>query len=179
MRPADIPQVMAVEQAAYTMPWPRKAYAYELEQNKLAHYFVLRTRPPVPTQTTLIGLGGFWLMADEAHLMTLAIHPDWRRLGLGEWMLLFLLKKAQALGALVATLEVRPSNQTALALYHKYNFQEVGRRPRYYDDNHEDALILTTSALASLDYQAMLSQRQATLGQHLAQIKIDKKEELD
>jgi ribosomal-protein-alanine N-acetyltransferase len=174
MEPSDIPQVVTLEQASYTMPWPRKAYDYELEKNKLAHYFVLRTfLLDSRVQPDLIGLGGFWLMADEAHLNTLAVHPIWRRLGLGEWLLQTLIEEAQALGAIVATLEVRPSNQAALALYRKYNFQEVGRRPGYYADNGEDALILTTSPLSSLDYQAMLGQRKRSLSQRLAKIDLD------
>jgi ribosomal-protein-alanine N-acetyltransferase len=180
MRPADIPQVIAIEQAAYTMRWPRKAYDYDLEQNELAHYFVLRpTAPDLSTTSDPIGLGGFWLMADEAHLNTLAVHPAWRRLGLGEWILLTLIEQAQALGAAVATLEVRPSNQAALSLYQKYDFQKVGRRPGYYSDNGEDALILTSLPLSSLDFQAMLRQRQAALVQRLAKIEIDKIEQIN
>jgi ribosomal-protein-alanine N-acetyltransferase len=164
---ADIPQVLAVEQASYTMHWPRKAYDYELRQNKLAHYFVLRAASEV------VGMGGFWLLADEAHLSTLAVLPAWRRRGLGEWLLLSLLEQAQTLGAVLATLEVRVSNQAAIALYQKYNFAEQGRRPRYYTDNGEDALILTTPPLAAPDYQAMRCQRQAELVERLAQI-VDK-----
>lgn len=179
MRPADIPQVIAIEQASYTMRWPQKAYDYELQQNELAHYFVLRpAAPDLSEKPDPIGLGGFWLMADEAHINTLAIHPAWRRLGLGEWFLLTLLEQAQALGAKVATLEVRPSNRAALSLYQKYNFQEVGRRPGYYSDNGEDALILTSSPLSSLDYQAMLRQRKAALLQRLAEIEVDKTEQI-
>jgi ribosomal-protein-alanine N-acetyltransferase len=179
MRPADTPQVIAIEQAAYTMRWPRKAYNYELEQNELAHYFVLRPATPDPSEKPdPIGLAGFWLMADEAHINTLAIHPAWRRLGLGEWLLLTLIEQAQAQGASVATLEVRPSNQAALSLYQKYDFQEVGRRPGYYSDDGEDALILTSLPLSSLDYQAMLRQRKATLVQRLAKIEVDKTEQI-
>jgi len=167
---ADIPQVLAVEQASYTMQWPRKVYEHELAQNKLAHYFVLRTNLPNPNPGDLIGMAGFWLMADEAHISTLAVHPAWRRHGLGEWLLLHLLAQAQLLDAAVATLEVRPSNQAALGLYQKYNFQEQGRRVHYYSDNGEDALILTTPPLAALDYQTMLAQRRTALLTRLAQL---------
>jgi ribosomal-protein-alanine N-acetyltransferase len=179
MRPADIPQVIAIEQAAYTMRWPQKAYNYELEQNELAHYFVLRPATPDSSEKPdPIGLAGFWLMADEAHINTLAIHPAWRRLGLGEWLLLTLIEQAQAQGSAVATLEVRPSNQAALSLYQKYDFQEVGRRPRYYSDNGEDALILTSLPLSSLDYQAMLRLRKTALVRRLAKIDVDKTEQI-
>ncbi len=180
MKPADIPEVVAIEQASYSMTWPRKAYDYELQQNDLAYYFVLRIAPPqldglaTEPAASIIGLGGFWLMGDAAHITTIAIHPHWRRLGLGEWMLITLLDQGQVLGAQVVTLEVRPSNQAALLLYQKYNFKQVGRRPRYYSDNGEDALILTTPPLASPDYQAMLSQRKSTLYQRLAKFDMDK-----
>lgn len=164
----DIPAVVAVEQASYAMTWPQKAYTYELQKNELAHYYVLRVThlPDAP----IIGLGGFWLLGDEIHISTIAVHPRWRRLGLGEWLLQHLLEAGQRLGGQVATLEVRPSNYAALALYQKYNFRQVGLRPQYYSDNGEDALILTTPRLDLPDYQAMFHQRKTTLAQRLAQI---------
>jgi ribosomal-protein-alanine N-acetyltransferase len=188
---ADIPEVIAVEQASYSLTWPAKAYDHELQKNDLAHYFVLRflnqpTNQPTnqlasqPTNypfihpsPAVIGLAGFWLMSDEIHISTIAVQPNWRGLGLGEWLLIRLLAEGQALGGLIATLEVRPSNVAALALYRKYDFQEVGRRPRYYSDNGEDALILTTPRLTLPDYQAMFQQRQAALNQRLAQIGVE------
>ena len=171
---ADIPEVIAIEKASYAMTWPEKAYDHELQENKLAHYFVLR----VLTDQTgpVIGLGGFWLMVDEIHISTIAVQPTWRRLGLGEWLLVKLLEEGVALGATVATLEVRPSNHAALALYQKYRFHEAGCRRHYYSDNREDALILTTPVLSLPDYQAMFGQRQAALDQRLAKIEIDKTE---
>jgi len=180
MQLADIPQVIAVEQAAYTMQWPQKAYEHELTQNKLAHYFVLRTTLLTnSTESDLIGMAGFWLIADEAHISTIAVYPAWRRRGLGEWLLVNIIEDAQNLGAIVATLEVRPSNQAALALYQKYDFAEVGRRFHYYSDNNEDALILTTPLLASPEYQAMLAQRKNMCQQRLAKIDLDKIDQID
>lgn len=194
---ADIPAAIAVEHASYSMTWPAKAYDYELQNNNLAHYFVLRTtlsqplkssnelpfrfggqlsaasdlgeetnNPPPPPP--IIGLAGFWLMADEIHISTIAVYPVWRGLGLGEWLLLHLFEAGLALEAMVATLEVRPSNEVALALYQKYGFEQVGRRRHYYSDNDEDALIFTTPALTSPDYQAMLAQRRESLAQRLS-----------
>jgi [ribosomal protein S18]-alanine N-acetyltransferase len=182
MTVADIPAVVAIEHLSYSMTWPDRAYDYELQKNNLAHYFVLKTslvQPPAPQQLignkpiespAIIGLGGFWLMADEVHISTIAVHPDWRGLGLGEWLLFHLLEAGQDLGAEVATLEVRPSNQPALSLYYKYGFEEVGCRPRYYTDNNEDALILTTPNLTLPDYQAILDQRRKALRQRLANL---------
>jgi ribosomal-protein-alanine N-acetyltransferase len=178
---ADIPAVVAIDHLSYSMRWPGRAYDDELQKNEFAHYFVVRTTLPHPLHPTpveepggpaaaVIGIGGFWLLADEAHIGTVAIHPDWRGRGLGEWLLLHLLEAGQTLGATVATLEVRPSNRVALALYAKYGFEQVGRRIGYYDDNGEDALILTTPPLALPDYQAMLAQRLAAVSQRLANL---------
>lgn len=171
MQPTDIAEVISLEKAAYGERRSNKDYQHELQNNEFAHYYVLRPSPPF--LPSLIGHGGFWLIVDELHVNTIAIHPDWQGLGLGEWLLLHLVEQGQALGATLATLEVRPSNQVAISLYQKYAFQEVGRRPHYYNDG-EDALILITPALASPDYQTMLTRHKATLRQRLQNLKIDK-----
>jgi ribosomal-protein-alanine N-acetyltransferase len=88
-----------------------------------------------------------WLMVDEAHITTFAIHPAWRRQRIGERLLLAFLDLATDQRAHEATLEVRLSNLAARKLYEKYGFRPVGLRPRYYSDDYEDALIMTTSAL--------------------------------
>lgn len=176
---ADIPMVTAMEQAAYAPNLPRRAYKDELEHNNLAYYFVLRTQIAesqanlnlhlADDSAAIIGVAGFWLITTEIHIITIAIHPNWRGLGLGEWLLHTLIEKGQSLGADIATLEVRPSNYVAQSLYQKYGFQEVGRRTGYYSDNGEDALILTVPSLVLPDYQTMLTQRKSQLWQRLAQ----------
>ncbi len=176
MMPANIPQAVAIEQAAYAENYTKRDFIRELEYNRVAHYFIIHfvntTRKTPPT--TMIGVGGFWLIADELHIITAAIHPDWQGLGLGEVLLLTLLEAGLSLQAKTATLEVRPSNQSALMLYKKYNFQEEGRRPRYYGNNGEDALILTTPALNLPGYQAMLTRRKTKLFARLSKINVDK-----
>jgi hypothetical protein len=84
---------------------------------------------------------------DEAHITTFAVRKTWRRQGVGERLLIALLALAEARGAREATLEVRPSNHPARRLYEKYGFAPVGVRPRYYSDDNEDALIMTTDRL--------------------------------
>jgi ribosomal-protein-alanine N-acetyltransferase len=91
----------------------------------------------------ITGFAGFWLVEDEAHIGTLALHPAWRGRGLGEQLLAALLRRAADLGARLVTLEVRAGNHVAQRLYRKYGFEEVGRRKAYYRDNHEDALLMT------------------------------------
>jgi len=94
-----------------------------------------------------VAYGGIWLMVDEAHVTTFAVDPRYRRRRIGERLLLALLDLARDRQAREATLEVRLSNLPARRLYEKYGFRPVGIRPRYYSDNQEDALIMTTEPL--------------------------------
>jgi ribosomal-protein-alanine N-acetyltransferase len=139
----DVPDVHAIEHASFTTPWPDHAYRTELETNRLAHYLVVRVGDRV------VGYAGLWLMVDEAHVTTFAIHPSWRRRRLGERLLIALLDLAIERRASEATLEVRLSNLPARRLYEKFGFRPVGIRPRYYSDDNEDALIMTTERLDS------------------------------
>ena len=140
---ADLPAVHAIERASFSVPWPDDAYRNELLTNRLASYVVARAGDET------VGFGGLWVMVDEAHITTFAVDPRWRRRGVGEWMLLGLLDRAVERRAREATLEVRLSNMPARRLYEKYGFRPVGIRPRYYSDNGEDALIMTTDALGA------------------------------
>jgi ribosomal-protein-alanine N-acetyltransferase len=143
MRLEDLAAVQAIEQASFTTPWPPHAYRSEIESNRLATYLVVRSGESV------VGYAGMWLMVDEAHITTFAIHPAWRRRGIGERLLLALLDLAVDRRAREATLEVRLSNLPARRLYEKYGFRPVGLRPNYYSDDREDALIMTTESLDS------------------------------
>lgn len=142
MRIADLAAVQLIERESFTTPWPSQAYRQELESNRLAHYLVALIGDEI------VGFGGIWLMVDEAHITTFAVHSRYRRRRIGERLLLALLDVAVARGAREATLEVRLSNLPARRLYEKYGFRPVGIRPRYYSDNQEDALIMTTEPLA-------------------------------
>jgi ribosomal-protein-alanine N-acetyltransferase len=92
----------------------------------------------------VIGFAGYWFIIDEAHISTLAVHPDWRGRGMGQVLLRALLREAAWRGALSATLEVRRGNRVAQRLYERHGFAVVGRRLGYYSDNGEDALLMTT-----------------------------------
>ena len=141
MRLEDLDEVQRIEQASFATPWPENAYRSELMTNRLASYLVGRI------DDTIVGYGGMWLMVDEAHITTFAVHPAWRRRRIGERLLLAFLDLARDRHAREATLEVRLSNLAARRLYEKYGFRPVGLRPRYYSDNGEDALIMTTDPL--------------------------------
>ncbi len=144
MRLTDLPAVYAIELASFTTPWPPHAYRSELETNRMATYLVVRAADE------LVGYAGMWVMVDEAHITTFAVHPAWRRRRVGERLLLALLDLALERRAREATLEVRLSNLPARRLYEKYGFRPVGIRPNYYSDDREDALIMTTERLDSV-----------------------------
>ncbi|HEY7342832.1 MAG TPA: ribosomal protein S18-alanine N-acetyltransferase [Ktedonobacterales bacterium] len=179
---ADIPRVIEIEKLAYSSTWPASSYRKELQDNPLAHYIVERDaqmsihvgsdspsdsgrRPfplsllsrPQPLQppeiANIVGFAGLWLMVDEAHITTIATHPDYRHRGLGELLLTSLFDIAYDIGARQVTLEVRVTNSVAQNLYHKYGFREQGIRRRYYSDNGEDALIMWTEDIMSNHYR--------------------------
>ena len=141
MAAEDIAAVHEIERASFPMPWPPYAFRQELEANRMARYLVVRAG------ATVVAYAGLWLMVDEAHLTTFAVLPGWRRRGIGGRLLWALLELAEDLGASVMTLEVRLSNEAARTLYQRFGFRPVGVRPRYYSDNGEDALIMTTERL--------------------------------
>ena len=141
MRVEDVPAVHAIESASFPTPWPPYAFRGELETNRMAHYLVVRA------EERIVAYAGIWLMVDEAHVTTFAVLPVYRRRGIGGRLLSELIELAADLGARVVTLEVRLSNAGARQLYQRFGFRPLGVRPRYYSDNGEDALIMTTEGL--------------------------------
>jgi len=103
----------------------------------------------------IVGFVGVWLMPDEAHIVTIAVRESHRGRGIGELLLIAAIELATLDDREVVTLEVRASNQAAQALYEKYGFRKVGVRHRYYSDNQEDAVIMTTDSIRSASYQAL------------------------
>jgi ribosomal-protein-alanine N-acetyltransferase len=138
----DLPAVMEIDRQSFPLPWPERSYRYELLENP-ASYLLVAGNPDGPP----VGFIGFWLVVDEAHISTFAVHPDHRRQGIGEDLLAAALTLARNQGAEMATLEVRVSNRAAVDLYRKFGFRLVGRRPRYYRDNDEDAYLMTLKNL--------------------------------
>lgn len=141
MRIEDVPAVHEIERMSFLTPWPSYAFEQELKGNRLARYVVARAGDGI------VGFAGVWLMVDEAHVTTFGVHPDWRRQGIGRQLLLNLAELARTIGARRLTLEVRVSNLAAQALYRTFGFEVTGRRPRYYTDDGEDALVMTTPDL--------------------------------
>jgi ribosomal-protein-alanine N-acetyltransferase len=149
----DVPQVLEVDKLSFASPWPERSYAFEINDNKNAHMVSLVGTPdPVSSngqtpEPIIVGYGGMWLIDGEAHISTIAVHPDCRGKGLGEVLLTGMLTRAMRLDSDYSILEVRISNHTAINLYKKYEYDIVGRRKRYYRDNNEDAFLMHLAPL--------------------------------
>ena len=148
MTTADLPQVMAIERASYATPWEEAAYRQALGSEQ-AYLDVVTFRGEI------VGYSGMWHFVDTVHLGTIVSHPAARGKGIGELLLVNVIARATDLNAEHVTLEVRPSNHPARALYEKYHFSEVGYRKNYYRDK-EDALLMTSPPLRDQDFQAMV-----------------------
>ena len=157
MRLEDVGAVHEIERLSFRTPWPAYAFEQELKSNRLARYLVARAGDAV------VGFAGVWLMVDDAHVTTFGVHPDWRRQGIGRQLMLNLAELSIAIGARRMTLEVRPSNAAAHALYRSFGFEVAGRRHRYYTDDGEDALVMTTHELSSRPMQELLAAERARL----------------
>jgi ribosomal-protein-alanine N-acetyltransferase len=143
---ADIGDVLALEEAAFTNPWTRAMYLAELENAGVSFCFLARD-----ASRQAVGFCSFWRVLDELHINNLAVLPDLRRTGIGSTLLTFVLNKGLELGARRATLEVRRSNDPARALYERFGFSVAGVRANYYSKPVEDALVLWRENLAPLD----------------------------
>jgi ribosomal-protein-alanine N-acetyltransferase len=151
---------MEIEREAFPSAWPASAYELELKQNKLARYIVaVEHETPVGprngrlARSEIVGFLGLWLNVGEGHIVTVAVRESHRRRGIGELLLMSAIDIAIAHQQEVVTLECRVSNTSAQALYEKYGFRKVGVRPRYYTDNNEDAVIMTTLPLNTKAFQ--------------------------
>jgi ribosomal-protein-alanine N-acetyltransferase len=140
MRFHDLERVTAIDEMSFSMPWPPHAYYKEMEKS----YSLTRVAEItfMSGSQYVAGMMVTWVDLDEAHIATLAVDLEYRRLGIARRLLVDTLKLCIQQGVRVVTLEVRVSNQAAQALYHSFKFEEVAQRKGYYMDNHEDALIM-------------------------------------
>jgi ribosomal-protein-alanine N-acetyltransferase len=136
MKMADLDDVMEIEQASFSLPWSRWMFGRELEDRENSHFLVMRSGSEV------IGYIGFWMVLDEAHIVTIAVRSDLRRKGIGSMLLASALVLAVSLDANRATLEVRVTNLPAQRLYKKFGFEVVGIRRKFYSDTGEDAYVM-------------------------------------
>jgi ribosomal-protein-alanine N-acetyltransferase len=161
MQMEDVTAVLAIDALSFPTPMKEGLLQYELNENPLAHYQVLARRLSGGGER-VVGFAGYWLLGDEVHVSTIAVHPEQRGKRLGELLLLNLLLLAYERPARLTTLEVRQSNETAQQLYAKYWFRVVGKRRRYYKDTGEDAILMTVEPLNGR-YRQFLTDQQQTL----------------
>jgi ribosomal-protein-alanine N-acetyltransferase len=143
MLSGDLDEVVTIERASFGMPWSRGAFLYEIEQNRVARCWVLRNDDRVAAYLCL------WEIGDELHVTNIAVHPGLRRRGLARRLLGAILEDGRTRRLRAVTLEVRPTNDEARALYESFGFRVVGRRRGYYYDTGEDALIMESDLQGS------------------------------
>jgi ribosomal-protein-alanine N-acetyltransferase len=147
----DLDEVLGIERASFKTPWSRKAFIYELKQNRVARCWVAREEGgdgdggPRKKGRRVIGYVCVWEIGVEMHLTNLAVHPEGRRQGVGRALLGWVIEDARGRGLTLVCLEVRPTNVEALGLYESFGFRVVGRRKGYYFDTGDDALVMEAS----------------------------------
>ncbi len=142
MTPADVAAVSQIDRMSFSLPWPEHSFQYEVSENRVSRCWVAETE-----DKRIAAMIVSWIIVDEMHIATIATHPDFRRQGIGERILRQALLDASQAGARLAFLEVREANEAAQAMYRKFGFRATGRRPRYYRDNGEDAILMTLEPL--------------------------------
>jgi len=134
MKEEDLPRVLEIEKETFPTPWGKWAFLVELKPPGHAYVCEIQDR--------VVGYLVLRIIADEAHLMNIAVDRPWRGKGMGKAMLRFAIDLCSQKGVTSLWLEVRESNHAAIALYRKMGFVLVGRRRRYYQDTGEDALLM-------------------------------------
>lgn len=150
MKTSDIPEVFAIDKASAALYWPERSYHFEVEQNEASSPFVA-----VGSDGEILGFIVFWLIIDEAHLANFAVRESARRHGIGRALLLHGLKSCHDSGARVSFLEVRAGNAAARHLYDASGYHTESIRKQYYQDNHEDALLMN---LDPEDYEKLMKE---------------------
>lgn len=144
----DIERVMEIDRQSFSLTWPERSYIYELTKNGNSRIWLAEIADPHPF-LKVIGVLGVWVIVDEAHISTVAVDPAYRQLKVASQLLEYALKMAGDEGAAVARLEVRAGNFPAIRMYENFGFEVVNRRPRYYSDNNEDALLMDLDMVAA------------------------------
>lgn len=135
MTPAHLPDILKVEQESFSRPWTEAMFCEELAGRFSVYRAVIEDGKAVAYM-------GMWILADEGHITNVAVAKDYRRRGIAKALIEDFIALAKAKELALMTLEVRVSNESAIALYRSMGFTEVGRRKNYYE-SREDALLMT------------------------------------
>jgi ribosomal-protein-alanine N-acetyltransferase len=141
MTMSDVLNVQEIDLISFPNPWPLNSYAYEILKNENSRPWVIEKRDFDGTQ--ICGMAVIWNIVDEAHLGTLAIHPDFRETGIGKIFLTSILLSAMDDGMRTGYLELRESNISAINMYKSIGYKIDGLRKAYYQDNHENAILMS------------------------------------
>lgn len=143
----DLDRILRIEQESFSVPWTRRMFEVELNQNPFGHMYVARPSGGHEQEGGFIGYVCFWVVFEEFRLMTLAVEPSARRRGFGRALLRHAMAQGRAQGATRALLEVRASNAAALRLYAQEGFHQGAVRMRYYTNPVEDAVLMELEPL--------------------------------
>jgi ribosomal-protein-alanine N-acetyltransferase len=138
----DVAQVVEIDRSSFNLPWTERAFRYEVAENSAARCWVAESEDRQVAAMLVL-----WMILDEAHVATIATHPQYRRRGFAKLMLVEALRAARTEGAQSALLEVRAHHAVAQKIYHDLGFVDVGLRHQYYRDNGEDAVLMTLNPL--------------------------------
>jgi ribosomal-protein-alanine N-acetyltransferase len=152
MEQKDIQRVSEIDQISFSLPWPKNSFVFEVERNAAARAWVAETNDP----PLIVGFIVTWLIVDELHIATLATDPTFRQHRIALKLMVHSLCCAAIEGARISLLEVRSSNIAARSLYQKLGYAEDGVRPRYYRDNHEDAILMSLKEIDSALLKTLL-----------------------
>jgi len=141
METRDLPDVLAIENISFPNPWHETTFRGEIQNDDLAYPLVVIHRE----LDKVIGYIIFWKIREEVQINNIAVHPDFKKMGIGEAVLRDVIEEARAEGAHYVSLEVRPSNTAARRLYAKLGFELIGIRRNYYSNPDEDAIVLGMS----------------------------------
>ncbi len=140
MLPEDADEVAEVEKKCFPVPWSRESFWREASNENTLYLLILN-------DDEIIGYAGTWISFEEAQITNVAVVPEYRGNGNGRALMEELIRRVKEKGVTAMTLEVRPSNAVALGLYESLGFKDCGKRPKYYSDNGEDAIIMWNTGL--------------------------------
>jgi ribosomal-protein-alanine N-acetyltransferase len=138
MREADLPEVLSIENSSFPNPWRESTFRGEILNQSISFPMVIVHS----LQRKVIGYVIFWKVFEDVQINNIAVHPEFRRLGIGRVVLEYVIDQVRRDGAKFITLEVRPSNTAALTLYKKLGFKPLSIRKGYYANPNEDAYVL-------------------------------------
>jgi len=132
----DLEEVIQLDHASFSLPWPESSFRFEIEENECSRCWVALL------DQKIVGIMVAWLIVDEIHIATFAVDPAYRRQGIAQKLLAHTLINGLKSGGEKGFLEVREGNLPARSLYEKFGFENIGIRKKYYKDNGENAVMM-------------------------------------